>query len=153
MHCRPQSGPLGVRGQTGGVWLFFEGRGPAGGKWGLHLKGAHSSPNTTSIPSPTAWGPWVPLSSDIQAVCPGLLERARGSSGHQGVHQVKTGTRQGCSSPATSHLTLCPLHQAQGLITAGAPDRLDLDQWIHPSLHLPSTLQRRQMAPFHSGGN
>ena len=52
--CRPQSGPLGVWGQTGGVQLFSEGRGPAGGRWGLHLEGAHFSLNTTSSRSPTA---------------------------------------------------------------------------------------------------
>lgn len=39
---------------------------------------------------------------------------------------MKTGTRPGGSSPPTSHLTLCPLNQAQGLIAVGVPDRLDL---------------------------
>lgn len=143
-------------GQRGGCSLSLKVGSQRVGGGGSPLKepllSEHHLPPVTRCPA-LRGGP--PLPHTNQTVWPDGQDRAWGNSGCPG--------DKGCSAEGfqpqnkgpwgspRSHLPLCPPrdpHKARGLVTVGVPNRLDSDR---RSCHffLPSTLQRRQMAPFH----
>lgn len=122
LHHRPQSRPLGgsgVREEAYGSPLKAEGQ--QGGRWGFFL-------STTSCPSPTALrsrGPPFPHTN--QTVCPDPVERAGGSPGRQGDHQIKTAARQRDSSPLPYIASaFVPPAQRSGSDHSGAPRQIGL---------------------------